>query len=97
MGVDEEYSSSIKRNLNPINKYKLSSKPPDKVIKTFGKGWGRPKKEAPEEGLKEVVDYTPKNKINSNEIWITIAKKILDQILNSKEHYQRDFKDTFQL
>ena len=31
--VDEGYSASIEKNLNPVNDYEMRSKPPDKVIK----------------------------------------------------------------
>ena len=45
MKVDEEYSAYDKKNLNPVNEYKLRSKPTDKMIKTFDKKMGEAQKE----------------------------------------------------
>ena len=39
-----------------MKKYELKSKLPYNMTKKFGKRWGKPKKEALEEELEEIVD-----------------------------------------
>ena len=56
MKVNKGHSASSKRNLNPVNKYKLRSKLPDKVTKKIGKKRRRPRKKVSEEELKEVLN-----------------------------------------